>query len=369
MTTLGQRPVRSYSMAGMPTPVPAKIERALVLTVNTDEYTVDVRTEFTYTPRLNISFMVPYAHHANGEGINFMPEVGSTCWLATPSEEGLRSFVMGWTVQWEEGSFRSGRPLLNPGDLHFSTRDGNFLAIRRGGIVQIGSGPVCQRIYIPIRNYIRDMAENYGLHTPGGDLTWEVARTDEDADGHRGTSYTLACKEFADDPNEKPVAFLKFGSHGSSDDTILTLQTRDKGGGVEKTTLKITKTGDVSWKIERNVTLDITGDLVATMKGKMEATAQSMKLTSKSTLEASAPTAITLASGGTQLALAPASAKLKAPMVEIGQVPIAPALRNSVDFVTWMAQVTAALNVLGPVPGFSGALLPPTQHFNPQVKV
>src|SRR5688572_8640016 len=143
-TPVNSKPPRSGSTAKSDYR-PVRIERARVVNVNINEYTVDARTEMApYKPKFDIPWMVPYTHFSQGEGINFMPEVGSTCFICEPSEDGRDSFVLGWIMPDEGGAYRAGRELINPGDIHFTTRDGNFVTIRRGGIVQIGATPVCQ---------------------------------------------------------------------------------------------------------------------------------------------------------------------------------------------------------------------------------
>ncbi len=281
----GEIPIRSDSSTS-PATRSAMIFKAQVLNVNTKDFTVDVAYEsYPYSSHLDIPFMVPYLHQNNGEGFSFMPEIGSTCWVCNPSESGRDAFVLGWAPVAEDGSYRAGRQLLNPGDIHLSTRDGNFVAIRRGGVVQIGSSSICQRLYIPIRNIIRDFSENYELTTPAGDLNWTVLRTEDRGDGHAGTFFSLACHEYADDPITNPVGFLKIGSHGEGDDTILSLVTRDKGNGSIKTQLTITKTGTVEWVVRENFILDITGSLTARIKEQLTIQAnQNMRLETDASL-------------------------------------------------------------------------------------
>ena len=276
--------------------------------------------------------------------------------------------MLGWTPVHEQGSYRAGRDLLNPGDLHFSTRDGNFLYLRRGGIVQIGATPVCQRLFIPIRNIIRDFAENYELGTPGGDLTWLVNRTDEQGDGHRGTLFTLAAKEFADDPNKDPVAVLKMGSHGEGNTTILSLETRDKGGGSVKTKLEISKSGEVKWVLEKDLTLEIKGDYKTTVKGKMTTTADGeMSFESKASLKGKAP-AITLDGGGAKVELS-GVASINGSAVNIGDATF-PVVVDSPSFKTWVMAVTAALNGPPgpPIPVFKVPVPPPAPYISTKAK-
>ncbi len=364
----GQTPVRSRSTASVGSKA-ATIHRAHVIDVNTREFTVDVRTEaHPFSTHLDIPWMVPYVSQVQGEGINVMPEIGSICFVCSPSETGKDSFVLGWMPVQEDGGYRSGRQLLNPGDLHFSTRDGNFVFLRRGGIVQIGATPICQRLYIPIRNIIRDFAENYELATPAGELTWLVNRTDEQGDGHRGTLFSLACKEFADDPNKDPIAVLKIGSHGEGNETILSLETRDKGGGATKTKLEISKKGDIKWSLAKDLNLEIAGDYTTKVKGKMSTTSDGpMSLESKAAMSAKA-SEIHLAAQAV-LNLASGGAKLDGSKVDLGAA-LFQVVVNTPSFATWVAAVTAALNgpPSPPVPVMKLPIPPPAPYISTKVK-
>lgn len=337
----GDTPIRSGSSAS-PGDKDVSIHRAQVVNVNTRDYTVDVRYEaYPYSTHFDIPWMVPYMHQNQGEGVSIMPEVGSTVWVCRPSESGRDAFVLGWTPVQESGTYRGGRELLNPGDIRLSTRDGNFLVLRRGGIVQIGSTPICQRLYIPIRNVIRDFAENYELTTPAGDLTWEVMREEDSGDGHQRCLYTLACKEFSDDPNTNPLAILKIGSHGDGNDTILTLETRDKGGGTIKTGLTISKSGKIDWKIQSDMTLSIKGNLSISTDQKVTVNSkQDIGFTSVSSILAKAQQ-ITLTAGSAKLDMSN-SASLNGTAVNLGDASGYVVIDNG-SFAIWQAAVTAAL--------------------------
>lgn len=354
-------PVRSESKAKDASKLMgALVERARIVNVNIRDYTVDVKTEFSFTNSFDIPLMSPYCNQNQGEGINFMPEVGATCWVCTPSEDGRDRFVLGFTMVDEGGSYRGGRKLLNPGDLNFETRDGNFLTLRRGGVVQIGSTAICQRVFIPIRNIIQDHAENYELHTPGGDLTWNVARKDEDSDGHQMCLFTLAAKEFADDPNEKTAAILKMGSHGQGNATILSLLTRDKGGGITQTSLEIDKAGQFNLKVKK-LELKVEGDLNALVTGNAKITVNGpLTIETMAALSAKA-SQISLTAGGMALSLSGGISSLKGNQVLLGDGQF-PNMRGSPDMVAWIAGVTAGLAALGQV------VSPPSQHLSPKVK-
>ena len=362
----GETPVRSTSKASTGSQA-ATIHRCNVIAVNSANYTVDVRLEaHPYSLHFDVPYMVPYVHQAQGEGMNFMPEVGSTAWVCSPSETGRDSFVLGWTSVQESGTYRAGRELLNPGDLHFSTRDGNFLHIRRGGIVQIGATPVCQRIFLPIRNTIRDFAENWEVSTPAGDLTWNVKRTDEQGDGHRQTLFTLACKEFSDDPNKDPIATLKIGSHGEGVDTIISLETRDKGGGAVKTKLEITKTGKITWTLEKDLTLVVKGDYKATITGKMTTSSDSdMALKSGTKLTGDAPKVIL--TGDTGALTLDSNCELKGGTVKLGDADYKVVV-DSPSFSAWVSAVTTALKGSPSVPAMKGPIPPASSYTSTKAK-
>jgi hypothetical protein len=360
----GEVPQRSESAASA-TSGPAKVHRAQVVSVNTRDFTVDTRMEaYPYSANYDIPYMVPYVNQAQGEGINFSPEVGSTCWLCQPSESGKDAFVLGWTIVNEEGSYRGGRQLLNPGDLHFSTRDGNFLYLRRGGIVQIGASPVCQRLFIPIKNIIRDFAENYELSTPAGDLTWVVLREEDQGDGHRPTTFTLACKEFSDDPNKDPLATLKIGSHGEGNETILSLETRDKGAGTVKTKLEISKKGKIDWTMEDDLTVTVKGNTLLDLKKKLTVNSlMEMLLESKVKILMKAP-GINLVTPNGSLVLG-SSGKIYGGDISLGDA-MAPVVIDNGSLTAWLMAVTALLNGTGAA--VKGILPPLTLYKSTKVK-
>ena len=257
---------------------PAHIHQARVLDVNIANWTLSIHTEFTKKPLTDIPFAVPYMHPHNGEGIYFMPEVGSVCWLCEPSD-GNKGFVIAWAPPSVDGAgqFRGHRQDLNPGDIYLGTRDENFLVLRRGGVVQIGGTGLCQRMFLPINNTIKDFCENYGLHTLGGDLVWEIAPVEKvdgdllppvsDTEAKRPALLKLSAREFAGDKN--PLAILEIGSHENDKKTILSLTILESGkdGAASKISLKMDKEGTVTWEIKKDVIYKVDGDLTATIKG------------------------------------------------------------------------------------------------------
>ena len=73
-----------------------------------------------------------------------------------------------------DASFAGGRPKAIPGSIYLRTRDGNFVALHRGGVLQLGATELAQRIYIPLGNLITDISENYEHHNASGSIKWGI---------------------------------------------------------------------------------------------------------------------------------------------------------------------------------------------------
>jgi len=239
----------------------ATVQRARVLDVNVNNYTLVVQTELTQKTLPWVSWSSPYMHAHNGEGIYFMPEVGSICWLMEPSDGGM-PFVVGWaSLPDKNRSHRNRRLDLNPGDIYLGTRDENHILLRRGGVVEIGATPLAQRLFLPIGNMIKDLCANYSLQTLGGALEWTVGIPEDATDGDRPTVFTINAKEKANEAAH--VATVQIGSHGDGDPTILSLVLRASGetGATANLTVTGKKTGDLDLDSKGAITWKVTGDV------------------------------------------------------------------------------------------------------------
>lgn len=325
---------------------PSFIISARVLDVNLANYTLTVAPQFFRNPVADVPFMSPYQHFDNGEGIYFMPEVGSVCWLCFSSEGG-KPFVLGFMGVPENDnarSFKNNKQDLNPGDIYLGTRDENFLWLRRGGVVQIGGGPLSQRIYIPVGNIIRDFCENYELHTIGGDLTWNVLRSEETTDGNRPAIFRIAAREHADDA--APIAELQIGSHDADDETILSLLIKSDGqeDATKKIELRLKKDGDVGWTVKGSVSWEIDGQ--HNLHAKDNVNLSSDKDFTVSALQQAilmgATVGITASSGAITLAAGAAGVNAGPTMnVGGGKVPVA----MSADTIVWLATHVHPLDI------------------------
>jgi len=190
----------------------ARIALGRITNVNYKNYTVNVSVDHDGAEHEHVQIAMPYFHYEAGEGIYVMPEVGAQCVIAFPSESsdpfiigflGLMQTVTPGELEGtktpeeagddadaeseEEGeyeeqdvTYRNNRRLMRPGDIMLAGRDRNFVALRRGGIIQIGSTNIAQRMYVPVRNFIKDFAENYQMDLAGGRSSWEVLEVNED---------------------------------------------------------------------------------------------------------------------------------------------------------------------------------------------
>jgi hypothetical protein len=175
----------------------AKVCQGRIININLVKWTVDVIAQFDRKKYFNIQVGSPYLHHANGEGFYVMPEVNATVMVCLPSDSTapfVQCFIMptetmnasaddaplGTTQHAQapanptDSSFAGGRPQAQSGDIVVRTRDNNFVILHRGGVLQIGSTPLAQRIYIPLNNLIMDVAENYEHQNSGGAILWGI---------------------------------------------------------------------------------------------------------------------------------------------------------------------------------------------------
>jgi len=287
-----------------------RLEEAVITDVNRKTWTVTVETRHSAKTVTDIQCMAQYHHYANGEGIHHLPEVGAICLLGWPSDN-TPPFVMGYlglpsveitpddqaarsqTTDNPQGSptdvgFRSRRPELNPGDVGLTTRDENFVILRRGGIVQIGSTALSQRLYIPVLNYIKDFCENYEMQSFGGDLSWTVARSESDPSGKAPATWTLDLLEYAQDTKATvQVRYLPVaepGSDKSAWEVTVAPQGIDRDTGSVSGavyTLKVglngdrieTITGSRSTEVQGSDTLEVGGDHSTTVGGSTSLTA------------------------------------------------------------------------------------------------
>lgn len=180
--------------------VGALVHEGQIVDVNVVNWTVDVVTKFDQKKYLNIQVGTPYAHFNRGEGMYVVPDLGAKCQVCIPSD-GPPPFVMSFIMPMETidgasedapggtdgskggvtqeatgASFAGGRKRGKPGDIGITNRDGSFFRMHRGGVVQIGATSLAQRLFIPVRNLVADISQNYQHLNTGGSINWFVAQ-------------------------------------------------------------------------------------------------------------------------------------------------------------------------------------------------
>jgi hypothetical protein len=180
---------------------PAFIHEARVVDINLVTWTVDVRTQYDQRFFPNVQVSSPYMHANRGEGFYAMPEVNAKCLVCIPSD-GPPPFILAFIMPMEtpedpEGDdgaekaaetagtnqgavFSGGRTRAKPGDMYWRGRDGNFVVLHRGGVLQIGASELAQRIYIPLGNIVTDISQNYEHHNTGGSVNWGLSTSSTD---------------------------------------------------------------------------------------------------------------------------------------------------------------------------------------------
>lgn len=175
----------------------AIIKEGVIVDVNLALWTVDVISKFDQRFFPNVQISSPYMHSNRGEGIYICPDLGAKCHICIPSD-GWPPFVLdfimpvetipqsgaddapqgtdashgGETQETGTASFAGGRVRPKPGDIYIKNRDGSFVVLHRGGVLQIGATELAQRLYIPLQNLVTDVSQNYRHHNTGGSINW-----------------------------------------------------------------------------------------------------------------------------------------------------------------------------------------------------
>ena len=361
---------------------PAYVETVRIFNVNIEDWSVDCISEHGNKRFFDVQVMTPYFHFTNGEGIYVMPEVGALAYLCTPSSGRMvPAFLMGFQAPFDENSinYRSGRPNLNPGDIMLRTRDENFVALRRGGVVQIGSTAIAQRLYVPIRNFIKDFCENYRLATFAGEMFWETDRDDQTKEGDAPTRLHLKVKQKANDP--KHVATLTMGSHEEDDPLTMDLTIWSDGTSEQeaRVSLQISNEGDVTWNLEKDWTQNVVGNHTTTVEGDYSVEAQGTAgVVSQGDATVESGANLSLAAGANADVTAGSVATVDAPVINLGGAAASQAVKGTElhlalkTFAQAQAKIAANPASLLPavlVPGYEALALALDTILSSKVKV
>lgn len=192
-TVSSDRQTRNLSFFQPEGVIGAIIIEGTIADLNMGIWTVDVVSKFDHKFYPNVQVSSPYQDTVSGAGIYVMPDIGAKCHICIPSD-GPPPYVLDFIMPSEQNyaqeeeidttsgaesysdkSFSGGRPRPKPGDIYIRGRDGNFIVLHRGGVLQIGCSELAQRIYIPLENLITDVSQNYRHYNTGGSVNWFLA--------------------------------------------------------------------------------------------------------------------------------------------------------------------------------------------------
>lgn len=156
----------------------AEVFRARVDNVHHGQYLVDVTSLFGNQSIENVELGALYQHPSGPEGNYVEPEVGALVLVMKPSD-GSRAVCICYVQQLHATRGAKGdRPQIGPGDQVIESRDENFVAIRRGGLIEVRSTPLCQTFWLPLTNTLRDIYSNYEAKSLLGEVSWRHAALD-----------------------------------------------------------------------------------------------------------------------------------------------------------------------------------------------
>jgi hypothetical protein len=195
---------------------PALLLVGRIVGINLVNWTVDVVTQFDRKRFFEIQVGGPYLHYAAGEGIYAFPEMGAICTVCIPSDSSppfVQSFLMPHEIVTDapaaarsrsevprdatDATFAGGRTRAKPGDIVLRGRDGQFVVLHRGGVLQIGASELAQRLFLPLGNLMVDMSERYAHHNAGGAILWGLQ--EGASDKTLETAYVHTFRVFASD--------------------------------------------------------------------------------------------------------------------------------------------------------------------------
>jgi len=361
------------------------IFRAKVVDINLVAWTVDVHSQYEEMFFGDVPVGSPYLHYTRGEGFTAIPEIGSYCFVCVPSDTSppfVLSFVMPRVESVLDGntegvdvaavnkgySYGGGRLDPKPGDIYLRGRDGNFVILHRGGVLQVGSTELAQRVYIPLENFVMDFAEKYNLHAAGGSIAWAIQEGPVETQPTQWsqTFRVFANSKYADIRVVAGKVHVPVGEHSNgfqTDITDLEIGTKDSApviyevaiskegfnaesgvvkdaSTVESTVLRyfFDREGNCFMRSEGNVMIGIQKKLRLKVKGGIEIVEGNLNLSVETDMKVTA--------GGT-VELTGAVLKLnggESPVAKVG------------DLVTCMITAPVPITV-GPPPGTPGTIL------------
>jgi hypothetical protein len=298
-----------------------------VVDINMKSWTVDVVSSLTGRYWADVQVGALYLHQYAGEGMYCLPDVGAVCQLCLPTDTS-GPFIMAYVSPGQttrsgqqvdaqqdadqpanqpvDYSYSSNRPNASPGDIVMRGRDGNFVLLHRGGVLQIGSSELAQRIYVPLSNMITDISEHYEHQNVAGTIKWGMQPFNYQK---RETYWRQCFRVFADEKycdvrltvgNVVDPAALPDGDEDLNDVStanplvyeLVLIPADDNNGfqGVDGTVVpgsqnqmkmlfKFDRNGNCYTRFEGNAMLAVKKDLFVKVKGAFKLQAKSIEMT------------------------------------------------------------------------------------------
>lgn len=305
---------------------PALVLQGRVVGINLVNWTVNIVCTFDRKKFFDIQIGSPYTNFNNGEGFYAFPEVGSICQVCVPGDTSP-PFVLSFLMPHEltngaaddaplgtrshgappanatDASFAGGRPRAKPGDMGIRGRDGNFVRLHRGGVLEIGATALSQRIFVPLNNLIIDVSENYAHYNTGGAVLWGLQ--DGPSQTNFPTQYMQTFRVFANDkyadvrlcvgkvynPYPEPDGGTKLAAagvgQGADNPIICELSVSPKGfvaetgdsaspATVKTSVLKFVfdRQGNVLFRMEGNLSIQVKKKMIIAVEDDIEITGQ-----------------------------------------------------------------------------------------------
>lgn len=319
---------------------PARLEVGVITGIDYENQSFEVRSEMSEQPSYRIPIMSPYIDSTNAAGLKFCPEVGTTCIMATLSD-GNRCILGFLMMPDTNGSLDAGFTKMVSGDAFWQGPEGNFVRLRSGGILEIGSTPVCSSIYIPTRNILHNICENFVLDTFAGFFEFKVDRAEDSGDGHQKCLYSVGVKEFSDDENE--LVRIKAGSLDNK--VAFSLVVKDSGNKENVTiSIELTKEGTLNMKLSK--------DFSISLKGKYSLAAEKdIDVSSKQNITSSASQKNTLKgntveiNSNTSVKVSARTVDISATTVNISNSAAFPPIRATPDLIALLQACAAVVNL------------------------
>ena len=138
-----------------------------------------------------------------------MPESGCVIYIARPSDSSSKAIpLLFGGADDAQGSFRSNRSTMNPGDIFLTTRDDNGLKLKRGGTTEISSTPLAKTVYTHYDNAVTNIAENFHVKSLGSNIDVETDFRSEDANNKAGSRILLRSREYVDTSGDQVTLSL-----------------------------------------------------------------------------------------------------------------------------------------------------------------